>query len=205
MSAPILLKETLLFPYLTGATHVMEFKTRMPGGWPFDSLPESTEQVLNADKYFGTRDRPTTVTLPEARTGSIIYENDLGEFETRMYLYEHARDNTMAAHASAGWDGDRFVLLSLGNDREALVWATVWDSAIDQAEFVDALGVTLPRRYRGLKLTTTTDGVRKYQGAGRLIEVRALTIDGRPVVCVVDVPEGASTALMDQSRIRLQQ
>jgi hypothetical protein len=203
-NVPTLLREVLLFPYLSGAEHIRQFKTRLPKGWPFDSLPESTEQILHADKYFGVRDHPITVSLPPLRGGAkSLYESDLGEFETRVFLYQHTRDQAVAIRAAAGWGGDRYASVSLPGDRDGLVWATAWDSALDAAEFVDALETALPRRYPGLKRRPGAAELRRFEGGGRVVEVRAVTVDGHPVVLLTDVPAGIAPDLVDPARIRL--
>jgi hypothetical protein len=204
-NAPLILSEVLLFPYLSGAEHIRQFKTRVPGGWPFDSLPESTEQIMHADKYFGTRDHPTKVTLPPIQGGAkLVYESDLGEFEMKVLLYQLTRDQASATLGASGWDGDQYALVSVGGS-DGLVWATVWDSPLDAAEFVDVLGAALPNRYRGMKLTSGQAEVRRYEGGGRTIELRPVTIDGRPVVLFTDIPAGAGLPLADAARIRLSQ
>jgi len=202
--APTLLRETLLFPYLSGAEHIRQFKARRPGGWPFDSLPESTEQILHPEKYFDQRDSPTAIELPPLKAGArAVYENDLGEFETRILVYEFTRDLALATRAAAGWDGDRFILAALSGGGEGLVWASVWDSGIDAAEFVDVMETVLPMRYRGLKRLAGGSERRRFEGAGRTVEIRVVTIDGRPVVIMTDVPAGVAPDLIDPLRIRL--
>ena len=203
VAAPIILRETLIFPYLSGAEHIKALKERTMSTWPFDSLPESTEQVLNHDKYFGQRDHPTTVTLPAPRAGTAAYDSDLGELEARMFLYQHSRDLDVSSRAAAGWDGDRYMVVSLPGDRDGLVWATVWDSALDAAEWVDALELVLPKRYKGLKRVTANTSVRRFEGAGRTVEVRVVTRSGRPVVLFTDVPAGVAAGLVDPERIQL--
>jgi hypothetical protein len=202
--APILLQEVLLFPYLSGAEHIRQFKAKRPGAWPFDSLPVSTEQILHAEKFFDERDDPVAVALPPLRGGGrITYENGLGEFETRLFLYQHTRNLARAARGAAGWDGDRYVLVSLPGGGEAMVWATVWDSAMDAAEFVDILDEALPTRYGGLRRQTLTGPRRTYEGGRRTITVEGVTIDGLSVVLFTDVPSGTPTSLIDATRIRI--
>jgi hypothetical protein len=202
--APVFLRESLLFPYLSGAEHIRQFKIRAAGAWPFDSLPESTEQVLHAAKYFGTRDHPLTVVLPPLRNGATaVAENDLGEFGTRIYFYELSQDLNMAARAAGGWGGDRYRLASLKGGGEGLVWAVAWDTPVDAAEFVDALGLALPVRYPGIKQVSGGDERRRFQGAGRTVDVVAVTIAGHSVVILSDVPAGTDTALVDPAGIRI--
>ncbi len=202
--APLLLQEVLLFPYLSGAEHIRQFKAKRPGAWPFDSLPVSTEQVLHAEKFFDERDDPVAVTLPPIRGGGrITYENGLGEFETRLFLYQHTRNLARAARGAAGWDGDRFALVALPGGGEGLAWVTVWDTAVDAAEFVDILDEALPRRYGGLRRQNLTGPIRRYEGGRRTVEVQGVTVDGMSVVILTDVPTGTPASLIDAARIRI--
>src|SRR5687768_3953162 len=64
--APRPIRETLLFPYLQGIEWAAKIHQR--GGWSalskaYSQLPESTEQILHAEKYFN-RESPKTVRLP---------------------------------------------------------------------------------------------------------------------------------------------
>ena len=69
----------------------------------FTDIPRSTEQVLHANTAFlGTPDEPTTVTLPAPRGATKVYDNDMGEFGTRLFLYRFLHDPTTAARAAAG-------------------------------------------------------------------------------------------------------
>jgi hypothetical protein len=202
--APILLQEVLLFPYLSGAEHIRQFKARRPGGWPFDSLPVSTEQVLHPEKFFDQRDEPIGITLPPLKQGArVVYENNLGEFETRLFLYQHTRNLARAARGAAGWGGDRFALVALPGGGEGLVWVTAWDTGVDAAEFVDVVDEALPRRYGGLRRQSASPERRVFAGGKRTVEVTAVTIDGRSVVILTDVPTGTPASLIDAARIRL--
>lgn len=70
-AAPLILQETLLFPYLSGAEYVRRFKGHFPDQPPFSRLPVSTEQVMHEDRFFGDApDDPTTVTLPAPSVGN---------------------------------------------------------------------------------------------------------------------------------------
>src|SRR3712207_7180185 len=64
-TAPTIIQEVLIFPYLSGAEFVRRFKERRPGESPLNHLPLSTEQVLETPAFFGPRpDVPTRVALP---------------------------------------------------------------------------------------------------------------------------------------------
>ena len=82
---------------------------------------------------------------------------------------------------------------------------TVWDSAVDASEFFDMLGKVVEKRY-GMKAPTVPGGTtRTYTGSGRTVEVSTDEVDGRPVVLYVDVPAGASTKVLDLSKVKLKQ
>ncbi|HJU74189.1 MAG TPA: hypothetical protein VJ717_10625 [Gemmatimonadaceae bacterium] len=200
--APFVIQETLLFPYLSGAEFIRRVKEKMPNGNLFDRVPESTEQILHPERYFDKRDDPTDVTLPPPRTGKLVYENNLGEFETRLLLFQQIGDQASAFRGAAGWDGDRFQLIELGNG-EALAWLTVWDSAVEAAEFRDQLDSGLLRRFKNLPPAGGDDMTRTYNVGERVFALIAVEVSGRPAVIYVDAPRGSPVNLIDVSRVRL--
>jgi CheY-like chemotaxis protein len=135
-SAPLIVQETLLFPYLEGAGWVQGL-WHDAGGRPSplqERLPQSTEQVILRGASPGSgRDEPTEVRLAAPGT---IYENSLGRVETGVLLQELAGEQ--AAAAADGWDGDRFALVEASGAR-SLLWFSVWDHAAARDRFVAAL------------------------------------------------------------------
>jgi hypothetical protein len=202
-AAPMAIQESLLFPYLNGAEFMRRLDQHTPGRSPLDAMPVSTEQILSEQAYFGsTKDDPTIVTLPPSRDA--VHEETLGEFGTRLLLFQHLKDHTTAIGAAHGWDGDRYRVIRAGAaDGRGILWVSVWDSATDAAQFVDALGQSIGRRYRAPAPSVSREGVRTYQGAGRTVVVTPFEIEGRNAVMYVDVPEGAATAAVDPSRITI--
>lgn len=202
-SAPMLVQETLLFPYLSGAEYTRAFKERRPGQSPLADLPVSTEQVMHPERFLDTKDPPLIVTLPRPTTGSAVYEDGLGEFETRLFLHQHLKDVAAASRGATGWGGDRYMVVNLGN-RAALVWVTAWDSPFEAAEFRGVLAEAMERRFNRDPGAGGTGAVLRYSGAGRVVEVTAVTVGGHPSVIYVDAPAGAGTRLLDSSRIRVE-
>ena len=90
--APTVIQETLIFPYLSGAEFVRNFKERNPGKSIYSDMPVSTEQILHPTAFFGKRDMPTAVTLPPLVGAATTYSNTLGEFETRLFLFQSLND-----------------------------------------------------------------------------------------------------------------
>ena len=198
-SAPMMLQETLLFPYLSGAEFVRRFKDARPGEVPWKPLPASTEQVLHVDKYLAG-ERPVQVTLPALLAGTRVYENNLGEFETRLFLFAALQDLGTAARSAAGWAGDRYLVTSLPAG-PGIVWVTVWDTPIDAGEFQDAAQRAAQRRLGAAG--TGTGELKRFEGKGRIVEIAAVTVQGKPAVIWTDVPAGSGTRLIDAAKVRL--
>ena len=202
--APIVIQETLIFPYLSGAEFVRNFKERNPGKSVYDDMPVSTEQVLHPRSYFGNRDTPTTITLPEISGVTPVFENGLGEFETRLFLYEQLQDQNEAVQGATGWDGDRYRLFRTPRG-EGIAWVTVWDSPAEASEFYDLLGKSVTQLYDASTSSPAGATSRNYTGLGRDVLISTEEVGGRPVVLYVDVPAGSPTNVIDLRRVTLGQ
>ncbi len=202
--APTVIQETLIFPYLSGAEFVRNFKDRNPAKPIYDDMPQSTEQILHPTAFFGKRDVPTAVTLPPLTGVTQKYQNTLGEFETRLFLYQHLNDQNASVQGAAGWDGDRYALFNTPRG-EGIAWVTVWDSPADASDFYDLLGKIAKKRYGAASDSTAGALVRNYSGGGRSVQVSTAEVGGRPVVLYVDVPQGASTGVLDVTKLGLKQ
>ena len=205
-NAPMVIQESLLFPYVNGADFVRRYDARHPSSMPFDSLPQSTEQVLHDAAYFGAHpDRPIIITLPTI-AGS-FYQNNLGEFGTRLFIFKSLNSTKVAASAAAGWGGDRYAVVHTPRG-DGITWVTAWDTQLDGAEYVSALTETVAKRYADTtgKLPTAPadkSGARRYDVGGRTIVIATREINGRMVVSYTDVPRGANAALVDLAKVTL--
>lgn len=203
-SAPTILQETLIFPYLTGAEFMRRFKQEAKGQSPFTRMPKSTEQLLHPERYFETPDEPTTVVLPDPLVGRQVYQNNLGEFETRILLYEYLKDQASAVRGAAGWDGDRYMLIETPRG-DAIVWVTVWDTSIDAAEFFDLLDTSLLKRHGNIRPGAGSGTTRTYGADDRRLMVSISDVRGRPIVLFADAPAGVAPRLIDLSRVTLRE
>jgi hypothetical protein len=203
-TAPMFIQETLLFPYLSGAEFVRHFKEQRPGQMPFRPPPSSTKQVLHPELFLDSlkREIPTRIVLPKPEGGSVVYENDLGEFETRLYLYQHLGDAGIAAHGAAGWEGDRYLVVNTPQGA-GLTWLSVWDSPVSAAQFRDLMEQTIEKRFGTAHGAGGKGETRRFAGKGRSLELAAVTVQGKPAVLFADVPAGASTRLIDLSKVKL--
>ena len=201
-TAPMVIQESLLFPYLSGADFVQRFEVKRGWANPLDHLPVSTEQILHTDAYFGAvPDEPSIVTLPAPRGATKVYENDLGEFGMRLFLYQHLSDLDLAARASTGWDGDRYMILQ-GAGGRGIVWVSVWDSALQAATFTDALTRATARRTGGAERSLPSGGA-TFTDRGRTVSILPETISGRPVIVYSDLPNGMSAGVIDAGAVRI--
>jgi hypothetical protein len=152
-AAPVIVRESLLFPYLQGVRFVQAI---LDGGGiealnnAYRNPPTSTEQILHVTKYTGRRDDPTPVEVPNlARamgTGwSAIEGGGVGELDMRLIVnqYLSRSDSEVAAE---GWDGGRYA--AARSSAGALVGIlTVWDSEGEAREATEVLGRWLPVRF----------------------------------------------------------
>lgn len=203
-SAPFVLQETLIFPYLTGAEFMRRFGAERPGQTPYGAnMPTSTEQVLHPDRYFAAhRDLPTRVELPRPAAGSVLYEDDLGEFETRLFLFQHLRDQPEALRGAAGWDGDRYEVVRTPRG-DGILWLTVWDSPVDAAEFSSDVEQIAGKRFARARAADVPGGKRWSIAGGRVVALWGGTVAGRPAVLYSDLPDGIEPNLLDLKKVRL--
>lgn len=169
-AAPLVVREGLIFPYLAGADFVRWFSDRFRDTVPFGPrLPESTEQILHPDRYL-VGDRPVELRYPAL--GELVYEDNLGAFETRTWLTELTGSEAIAGAGAQGWAGDRYAVLAAGGGRHALVWWTLWDDAQAQRRFA-----SIVERYGKAR-------------PGRARRFERVALEGYPAVLMIDAPTG---------------
>ena len=173
--APAVIREQLLFPYVSGLDFIQVRWSGPDGRVPplGDALPVTTEQILHPERWGAPEVAPPApldfATAPSGEW-SEVYSDGLGEVDTRILLREFLADRDRADAGAAGWDGDVYRLLE-GPDGEVLIWVTRWDDESEAAEFARAMERALEARYRGV--------------AGRRAAVERL---GDRMVRMVDVP-----------------
>ena len=179
-SAPLLLQESVLFPYLAGAEFMRSFDERRqrPDEQPYgDQLPVSTEQILHASKYT-SRERPLRLGFPAPSGDTLVYDDDYGEFETRSLLMTWGVAEDVAVAAAAGWNGDRYEVLGTPGGT-AIVWAVAWDTPQDAQDFE-----------RALRSGWTRAASARPGEAQRRWQIDTMDLAGAKVVRLVDAPSG---------------
>ena len=205
--APRALKDSLLFPYEQGFAFTQQLYKR--GGWAqvsqaFTALPQSTEQVLHADKYFA-REAPIKLLVPEiaAALGSgwrrIDYDVN-GEWGYYQVLAEYLPSGKEAERAAAGWAGDRYAVYEQPETRRVLVaQATLWDTEQDAVEFFDAYTKRTEKRYKDAVLVPDTrlSAPQLARSAWRTDEgLVVIERQGAHVVILEGLPEKADAAAL---------
>jgi hypothetical protein len=186
-SAPRIIRETMLFPYVTGAGFVQhvwraQSKTANKYAAPLGArLPQSTEQVMHpATHFLNTRDHPTELAFTSAPPGKLLYENTLGELEVSILLAQHLGNS----EAAGGWDGDRYRVVDVDGKR-VLLWQTVWDDPAAADRFAKAYQAIAAKR------------------PNRAIHVVRNEITQRPGVWVVDAPSGVDAVRFSPLAVQL--
>jgi hypothetical protein len=168
-SAPAVIQEGIVFPYLEGANFVRWFLTVHPDTLPYGRyLPQSSEQVLHPDRYH-EGDAPVELTLVGG--GEPLYSDVLGEFETRILLAELLASESMARAGARDWGGDRYAVYDTPGGL-ALAWWSVWDDARAAERFATLLERGWARRERD----------------GRTSRIERTAIDGWEAVVLRDGP-----------------
>ena len=154
VSAPMALRESLVFSYIYGAAFVQELLKKR--GWAgvsqaFTDLPQSTEQVLHIEKYLAN-ELPIKVTLPniakQLGDGWRRLDADInGEFGYTLILAEFIGKKD-ARQAAAGWGGDQSVLYENSKTGQLmLTHLSHWDTEKDATEFFRAYTQRTTKRY----------------------------------------------------------
>ena len=144
--APRALQLSLLFPYTEGSQWAEQVYKR--GGWEmvsqaFTNLPQSTEQILHAEKYF-SHEAPVKLGLPNFKRvlgpGWKRIDSDVnGEWGYYLVLDEYLKNTSESRTAAAGWGGDRFAIYEGPRPSDVFVAQTsAWDTPEDAKEFFDA-------------------------------------------------------------------
>jgi len=132
-TAPRVIREALLFPYLEGTGFVQSLWSAGERVAPFgEALPHSTEQIM------GARDAAPPLELELAIEGATVVQEDvLGRFELGILLEDVV--GVSPTVLAEGWDGDRYTLIEDADGSRALIWVVLWDSVRVRDGFVEAV------------------------------------------------------------------
>jgi hypothetical protein len=203
---PLVLKEVLVFPYLSGIQFVAELRKTRP--WSavdevYRKPPLSSEHIMHPHTY-AAYERPDEVraATPAALKGhKQRYQNVLGQLGVSVLLRQHKVADTTARIAAAGWGGDRFAVYTppgapdrTGASATAVLYTT-WDSEVDAVEFQAALADAMPSLTGGAESARRPDLVEYRAPIGALSSAERRA---DAVILVVGAPAASAAALRAQ-------
>jgi len=155
----------------------------------FETLPQSSEQILHPPKYF-IHEAPVKVSLPDVhltlgRVWRRIESDVNGEWSFYLILDEFLKSASTSKQAAAGWAGDRYATYENSSGQAAYVSLSAWDTTKDAREFFDAYVKRTKLRYadaRVLSERATAWSAQTSEGAVT-IELRGnrvLVLEGIP-------------------------
>jgi len=135
--APMIIQESMLFPYLEGAAFVQALWTGGERIAPFgEHLPLSSEQVMDRS----VEDPPVEIAL-DVTGGTVVDEDVLGRLALGVLLAEHV--GVAGDGIADGWEGDRYALVELPDGSRALVWYVLWEDGAVRDRFASTIGGVL--------------------------------------------------------------
>ena len=140
-SAPRIIRESLLFPYVEGAIFAHGLWSETNRVVPFgDAMPLSTEQVFDPAAA-----SPVELAV-EVSGATQVLTDVLGSLELGILIEDvlgvaKGAGGRRAGGMADGWDGDRFVLVDVAGEGLSLSFATLWDSEEARDAFSDRVEV----------------------------------------------------------------
>ena len=154
-TAPVYIRDGLLFPYLAGTTFSQQF-LKVHNGWQdlhllFERPPVSTQQIMQPDFYLKNVG-PAKVAL-HAWQGlapadwKLLEENVLGQFGLEEVLKQFL-DTERAEGVSDTWDGDRYALFEDQKTKNlGLVFLLALQTQQDAFHFFGEYSEALEKKY----------------------------------------------------------
>ena len=168
--APLVVRESLILPYLAGAEFMHWWKTSpLQDTVPYGPrMPVSTEQILFPERYL-RGDVPVPLALPPS--SEVIHEDVLGESEIRVLMARLRGAREVRPGGPVGWAGDRYRVFPTPSG-PALAWYVVWDDTRSAERFTWGYG--------GKLRSTTREGYRTV--------LESFELEGKPGTLFVLAP-----------------
>jgi molybdenum cofactor synthesis domain-containing protein len=179
-SAPLYLRESLIFPYNAGA-RFQDAVYRKLGKQAFEAVfqrpPRSTQQIMHPEAYLN--DKKPAATDPPALETAIgkdgrefrsIIEGVVGEFDIAMLLRQYVGDPEGAA-AAAHWHGGAFRLYEHKKEKyPVLVYVSDWDTPEAARAYFSLHQRVLKGKWKNMEVASQTDSeVRGTGDSGRFV------------------------------------
>ncbi len=204
-SAPLYLRETMLFPYAEGLLFqqaAVERYGRAAFTRVFKKPPETTQQILEPETYFDEA-RLLKPDLPPVKLPGFerTSRGDIGQLDHRILVQQYL-GSAAAEHGAEGWRGSRFEIWQ-DKPREAAVlrYASQWASAEHARNFFERYTHIVERKWKRFEVHRSGPSVMEGVGDNGRYTIR---LQGAVVTSVEGVPEsvyrGASAASAIESK-----
>ena len=190
-SAPLYLRQTLIFPYTKGMLFqqaLVEHDGDAAFAEVFKKPPVSTQQILHPEKYFeGVK--PVDPDLPDPklpRTFKSLVGGSMGELDHEVLLEQYA-GKAEADDLGPHWRGAAFELLE---DKKAmrvvLLYSAQWDTPETARRYFNDYRQVLAKKWKHLKIASETANAVTGEGDDgrfelRLDGVRITSMEGLPL------------------------
>jgi len=166
-TAPLYLRESLVFPYNAGA-RFQDAVYRKLGKPAFEAVfqraPRSTQQIMHPDAYL--KDQKPAATDPPALEAAIgkdgrqfrpVIEGAVGEFDVAMLLRQYAGEPEGPA-AAAHWFGGAFRLYEHKQEKSPLLfYVSEWDTPEAARAFFSLYQRVLKGKWKNMEVASQTD------------------------------------------------
>jgi hypothetical protein len=167
--APAYIRESLVFPYSSGMLF-QDAVYRKLGKDSFSEVfrnpPAGTQQILHPERYLAhvVSKNPSPPAVPQSRSLRILAEGNLGEFDYRVLLTQHAGKDEGAA-AAGHLAGSSYELLEYKHNKSpVLAFASTWGSEESAQKFFDLYRRVLKGKWKTLEITS--DAPSSVEGRG---------------------------------------
>lgn len=203
-AAPEIVQETLIFPYLSGAEFVRQFQLHEPGKQPYgENMPASTSEILHTGSFFSPRRQgPLAIAFAKPSSGTVTYDDNLGEFETRIFLLQFLQQQNASMQTAAGLAGDRYEVITFPSG-DGVAWLTLWSTTFQSGVFGSDLEAILARRFNNPVAKESKLG-KVYELPGKhTVTIWGGTVAGHPAVLYTDLPTGISATAVRADKARV--
>jgi hypothetical protein len=176
-SVPLYLRETLVFPYTEGGRFQNAVYAKM-GKAAFAEVfkhpPDTTQQILHPQKYFG-RVEPAEPDFPPVadRKGfKDLSEGMLGELDHAILIRQYG-SKSEAERIAPHWRGGRYLLIeNRPSSRVILQYVSQWDSDEIGREFFRFYRVVLGKKWKKFEIASESDDTLSGSGDDGYFSVR---------------------------------
>jgi len=189
-SAPLYIRESLLFPYTAGLLFqqaVIEKHGAAGFTEVFRQPPVSSQQILHPDAYFGQR-LPTKPRIPKVRLGrgyKTISQGQIGQWDHSILLKQFIGEEE-ARDLSPHWRGAYYKLReNKASSQAVLAYAVDWSSPERARRYFELYRKICEKKWRPSKVEQNPAGqVVGQSDKGNFV----LTLNGRTVTSIEGLP-----------------